>query len=103
MNSCLRVIQLDTEPLQMQQNFICSLPRFFFLSLDRHVWINNFMVKDCNRVTFPIMFDMVPYAFLTKIGTLVNWLPAFLTRQSRERLKSSHDIPHNIPPTDSIE
>jgi hypothetical protein len=35
------------------------------------------MVKDCSRVTFPVMLDMVPYAFLTKNGTLINWLLAF--------------------------
>jgi hypothetical protein len=26
------------------------------------------MVKDCRRVTFPIMLDMAPYAFMTKNG-----------------------------------
>jgi hypothetical protein len=30
LNSCLRVIQLDAEPHQTQQNFIRSFPRFFF-------------------------------------------------------------------------
>jgi hypothetical protein len=24
------------------------------------------MVKDCSRVTFPVMLDMAPYVFLTK-------------------------------------
>jgi hypothetical protein len=38
-----------------------------------------------------------------KIDILINWLPAFLTRQSRERLRSLHDVPQNIRPTDSIE
>jgi hypothetical protein len=47
LNSCLRVIQLDAEPPQTQQNFIRSFPRFFFLSLGRHVWTNDHMVKDC--------------------------------------------------------
>jgi hypothetical protein len=61
------------------------------------------MVKDCGRVTFPVMLDMAPYAFLRKIGALIKWLSAFLTRQCRERLKSLSDIPQNIRPTDSIE
>jgi hypothetical protein len=38
-----------------------------------------------------------------KSATLVNWLSTFLTRQSREWLKSFHDVRHNIRPTDSIE
>jgi hypothetical protein len=70
LNSCLWVIQLDVEPPQTQQNFIRLFPRLFFLSLGRHVGTNGHMVKDCTRVTFPVMFDMVPYAFLTKI-----WYP----------------------------
>jgi hypothetical protein len=41
------------------------------------------MMKDYSRVTFLVMFDMVPYAFLAKIVTVTNWLLAFLTRQSR--------------------
>jgi hypothetical protein len=86
LNSCLRVIQLDAEPPQTQQNFIRSFPRFFFLSLSHHVWTNNHMVKDYSRVKFPVILDMV-----------------FLTRQSRERLKSLNDVPQNIRPTDSIE
>jgi hypothetical protein len=61
------------------------------------------MLKDCSRVTFPIMLDMAPYAFLTKIITLINWPPAVLTRQRRERLRSLHDVLQNIRPTDSIE
>jgi hypothetical protein len=59
------VTQLDAEPPRTRQNFILSFPRFFFLSLSRHVWTNDHMVKDCSRVTFPVMLDMVPYAFLT--------------------------------------
>jgi hypothetical protein len=66
LNSCLKGIQLDAQPPQTQQQFICSFPRFFFLSLGRHAWTNDHMVKDCSRVTFPVMPDMVPYAFLTK-------------------------------------
>jgi hypothetical protein len=65
LNSCLRVIWLDAEPPQTQQNFIGSFPRFFFLSLSRHVWANDHM-KDCSRVIFPAMLDMAPYAFHTK-------------------------------------
>jgi hypothetical protein len=61
------------------------------------------MAKDCSRVTFPVMPDMALYAFLTKNGALINWLPAFLTQQSRERLRSLHDVPQNIRPMDSIE
>jgi hypothetical protein len=61
------------------------------------------MVKDGRRVPFPIMLDMAPYAFLTKIVTFINWLLAFLIRQSRERLRSLHNVPQNIWPTDSIE
>jgi hypothetical protein len=39
------------------------------------------MVKDCSRATLLIMLDMTPDAFLRKIITVINWLPAFLTRQ----------------------
>jgi hypothetical protein len=70
LNSCLCVIQLDAEPPQTQQNFIRSFPRFFFWSLSRHVWTNDHMVKDCSRVTLPVILDMVPHAFLTK-----TWYP----------------------------
>jgi hypothetical protein len=49
------------------------------------------------------MFDMAPYAFLIKIVIRINWPPAFLTWQSRERLKSLRNVPQNIRPTDSIE
>jgi hypothetical protein len=38
-----------------------------------------------------------------KIMTLLNWLPAFLTWQSRQRLRLLHDLPRNIWGTDSIE
>jgi hypothetical protein len=65
LNCCLRVIQLDAEPAQTQQNFTRSFPRFF-LSLGRHVLTNDHMAKDCSSVTFPFMLDMAPYAFLTK-------------------------------------
>jgi hypothetical protein len=61
------------------------------------------MVKDGSRVTFSVKLDMDSYAFLTKNGTLVNWLPVFLSQQSRERLRSFHDVPQNIRLTDSIE
>jgi hypothetical protein len=60
LNSCFKVIQLDAEPPQTQQNFVHSFPRFFFLSLGRHAWTNDHMVKDCSRVTFPVMLDMSP-------------------------------------------
>jgi hypothetical protein len=70
LNSCLRIIQLDTEPPQTKRNFIRSFPRFFFLSLGRHVWINGHMMKYYSHVTFPVMLDMAPYTFLTK-----NWHP----------------------------
>jgi hypothetical protein len=103
LNSYLRVIQLDAEPPQTQQNFILSFPKFFFLSLGRHVSTNDHAVTDFSRVTVPAMLKMAPYAFLIKIGIFINWLPAFLTRQSRERLKPLHDVPQNILPTDSIE
>jgi hypothetical protein len=66
----LGVIQLGAEPPQTQQNFIHSFPRFFFLSLGRQVSTNDHMVKDYSRVTFPVMLDMAPYAFLTKIWYL---------------------------------
>jgi hypothetical protein len=65
LNTCLRVIQFDVERPQTQQNIIHSFPRFF-LSLGRHVWTNDHMVKDGSRVTFPVTLDMAPYAFLTK-------------------------------------
>jgi hypothetical protein len=97
------VIQLDAEPSQTQQNFIRPFPRFLFLSLGRHVWANDHMVEDCSHVNVPVMSDMVPYAFLTKIGPLINWLPVFLTRQSRERFRPLPDVPQNIRPMDSIE
>jgi hypothetical protein len=54
------------------------------------------MVKDYSRITFPVMFDMVPYAFLTNIATFINWLTEFLTRQSRKRLRSLHDVSQKI-------
>jgi hypothetical protein len=66
LNSYFGVIQLDAEPPQTQQNFIRSFPRFFFLTLDRDAWANDQMAKDCRRVTFPVMLDMTPYAFLTE-------------------------------------
>jgi hypothetical protein len=31
-----------------------------------------------------------------KINTFINWLPAFLTRQPRERFRSLHDVPQNF-------
>jgi hypothetical protein len=61
------------------------------------------MVKDRSRITFPVMLDIAPYAFLTKTDTFINWLPVFLTQQSRERLRPLHDALQNIRPTDSIE
>jgi hypothetical protein len=61
------------------------------------------MVKYCRRVAFPVMLDMAPYPFLTEIVTFISWLPVFLTRQSRGRLRSLHDIPQNIRLTDLIE
>jgi hypothetical protein len=59
-------IQFDAEPRQTQENFIRSFPRFVFVSLSRHVWTNDHMLKDCSRVTFPVMLDMALYLFLTK-------------------------------------
>jgi hypothetical protein len=41
------------------------------------------------------MFDMAPNAFLTKIVTLINWLPECLTWQSRKRLRSLHVVTWN--------
>jgi hypothetical protein len=66
LNCYFRIIQLDAEPTQTQQIFICSFPRFFFLSLGRYVWGNNHMAKDCRPVALPIMFDMTPYAVQTE-------------------------------------
>jgi hypothetical protein len=37
-----------------------------FLCLGRSVWTNDHLVKDCSRVTFPVIFDMDSYALLTK-------------------------------------
>jgi hypothetical protein len=65
-----QVIQLDAEPPQTQQNFIRSFPRFFFLSFGRHLWTNDDMMKDCSRLTFPVMPDMAPYVFLTEMLSL---------------------------------
>jgi hypothetical protein len=103
LNSCLRVIQLDAEPPQMQQNFIRSFPGFFFLSLGHHVWINGHMVKNCRHVTFPVMLDMGPYTFLTKNCSADQLAAGMSHRQSRERFRSSNDVPQNIRLTDSIE
>jgi hypothetical protein len=72
LNYCLRLIQLNAEPPQTEQNFIRSFPRFFFLSLGRHVWPNDHMLKHWSRITFPIMLDMAPHAFLAKISALTN-------------------------------
>jgi hypothetical protein len=83
LNSCFRIIQLNAESPQTQQNFIRSFPKPFFLSFGRQVWTNNHIVKDCSRITFSIMLDMAPYPFLTKIDTFINWTSAFMTRQSR--------------------
>jgi hypothetical protein len=81
-----------------------SFLRLFFFSLGRNLWTNDHMVKYYSRVTFPVMLDMAPYAFLAKkIVTLINWLPECLIRQSRERINSLYDVPQNIRPTDSIE
>jgi hypothetical protein len=66
LSSCLMVIQLDAESSQTQQNFICSFSGFFFLSLGRHAWTHDHMLKVCSRATFPVMIDVAPYAFLTK-------------------------------------
>jgi hypothetical protein len=88
----------------LKHNKIHSLfPMFFFLSLGRQVWTNNHTVKDYNRVTFPVILNMAPYAFLTKI-----WYPYQLAvgishPAIPERLRSLHGIPQNIRPTDSIE
>jgi hypothetical protein len=65
-----------------------SFAHFTGSSFGCHVWTNNHMIKDCSRVSFPVILDMVPYVFLTKIGTLIDWLLMFLTRQSREGLRS---------------
>jgi hypothetical protein len=70
LNSRLRVIQLDVEISQIEQNFIRSFPGFFFWSLDRHVWTNDHMAKDCSRITFPVMLDMAPYVFWQKMVSL---------------------------------
>jgi hypothetical protein len=51
LNSCLRVIQFDVEPPQTQHYFIDSFPRFF-LSLGRHVWTSDQMVKDRRDLPF---------------------------------------------------
>jgi hypothetical protein len=103
LNSYLWIIQLDAEPAQTQQNFIRSFPRFFVLSLGRHIWTNDHMANDCSRFTFLVMLDIASYHSLTKIVPIINWLPAFLTRQSRERWRPLYDVPQNIRPTDSIE
>jgi hypothetical protein len=76
---------------------------FFFLCFDRHTWTDDYMVKDGSRFTFSIMLDMVLYAFLTQICTLIKWLPAFLTRRSRKWSRSLHDVTQNIWSMDSIE
>jgi hypothetical protein len=97
-------IQFNAEPPQTKQDFIHLFPRFFFFSsLGRQGWTNDHMVKHCVRVTFPVMFDMVPYAFLTKDCYPYQLLPAFLTGQFQKRFRSLHDVPHNIQPADSIE
>jgi hypothetical protein len=66
LNSYFKIIQFDAEPAQTQQNFIRSFPNFLFLSLGRYVWGSDHMAKDCRRVAFPIMLDMIPYAAHTE-------------------------------------
>jgi hypothetical protein len=65
LSSHFRIIQLDAESPQTQQNFSRSFP-MFFLSLDRCARTNNHMVKDCNRVIFPVVLDMIPCTFQTE-------------------------------------
>jgi hypothetical protein len=60
-----------------QQNSIRSFPSFF-LSLSRYLWTNDHMAKDYSRVTFPVRLDIVPYPFLAKNVTFINWLPALI-------------------------
>jgi hypothetical protein len=66
LNSYFRIIQLDAEPPQTQQIFIRSFSRFFFLSLDRCAWENDYMAKDCRRLAFPTMPEITPYAVQTE-------------------------------------
>jgi hypothetical protein len=66
LNSYSRIIQLDAEPPQTQQIFLRSFPRFFFLSLGRYVWGKDHIAKDCCRVAFPVMLDMIPYTVQTE-------------------------------------
>jgi hypothetical protein len=66
LNFYFRISQVDTEPPQTQQIFICSFPRFFFLSFGRYVWGNDHMAKDCRRVAFPVMLDMTTHAVQTE-------------------------------------
>jgi hypothetical protein len=60
------VIQIDAEPTQIQQIFIRSFSRFFFLSLGRCVWGNDHMAKYRRRVAFPVMLDMTPDVIQTE-------------------------------------
>jgi hypothetical protein len=66
LNSHFRLIQLDAQPPQTKSNFIRSFPGFFFLSFGRNIWTNDHMVKDCGRVTFPVMLDMTSCALQTE-------------------------------------
>jgi hypothetical protein len=79
-HSRFRILYLDRMPEFLLQGYftwcwttwntikVHSFPRFLFLSFGRQVSTNDHMVKDCSHVTFPVMLDMAPYAFLTK-----NW------------------------------
>jgi hypothetical protein len=60
LNSNFRIIQFDAESPQTQQIFIRSFPRFFFLSVGRYIWGNDHMAKDCGRVAFPVILEMIP-------------------------------------------
>jgi hypothetical protein len=66
LNSYFRIIQLDAEPPQTEQNFIRSFLGFFFFSFDRYISGNDHMAKDCRRVAFPVMLDLTPYAVQTE-------------------------------------
>jgi hypothetical protein len=89
LNSYIRIIQLDAEPLQAQQLFNRSFPRFFFLSVVRYAWGNDHMAKDCRRVAFPVMLDMTPYAFQTE-NRYPYQLAAFISHLGNPEKRQNH-------------
>jgi hypothetical protein len=52
----------DAESALARQYFICSFPKFLLIHLKRYVLSGDHLEKNCQRIAFPIVLDMTPYA-----------------------------------------